>query len=131
MTDTPQTDALRENVIAAVRDFLAATNTAAVSINMPGAPMQRILAGEVRSVAKLLELDTIEDNGAARIAELEAEVEALRVGLSDLADEFVKCFAVYYYSEPWAHNKNQALRNARALLPAAPASEATANKEGA
>jgi hypothetical protein len=92
MTDTPNTDALRETVIAAVRDFLAATQTAAVSINVPGASMQVILAGDKRSVAHLLELswDEGEDPNAARVAHLTHErdtaLRAVRLHTARIAE---------------------------------------------
>lgn len=36
--------------------------------------------------------------------------------LKGLADEFVKVYPIYYYAEPWAHNRNLALRFAQAVL---------------
>ena len=52
----------------------------------------------------------------ARIAELEAERETLRVVLADLESEFRKVFPIYYYAEPWAHNTNASLLRAQAVL---------------
>lgn len=36
--------------------------------------------------------------------------------LKGLADEFVKVYPIYYYAEPWAHNRNLALRFAKAVV---------------
>ncbi|QGZ42686.1 hypothetical protein IP92_04907 [Pseudoduganella flava] len=97
-------DAMRENVIAAVRDLLSAENTAAVRLNIPGAPSQTILAGDVRSVARLLELDTIEDNGAARIAELEAENARLRPEVEALRTERENLWKSHFLVSKALHN---------------------------
>lgn len=53
---------------------------------------------------------------ASRVAELEREKADLVAALKGLADEFVKVFAIYYYSEPWAHNRNAHLKLAQALI---------------
>ena len=45
-------------------------------------------------------------------------IKALRDALSNLEKEFVRVFPIYYYSEPWAHDKNIQLANARAALAA-------------
>lgn len=67
----------------------------------------------------LSEFDTVMfacNEAADRIAELEREKAELAAALKGLADEFVKVFAIYYYSEPWAHNRNAHLKLAQALI---------------
>jgi hypothetical protein len=43
-------------------------------------------------------------------------IAVLREALSNLEKEFVRVFPIYYYSEPWAHDKNIQLAQARAAL---------------
>lgn len=50
------------------------------------------------------------------VQELRAEVERLRAALEGLCDEFQRCFAIYYHAEPWAHDRNQVMKDARAAL---------------
>jgi hypothetical protein len=40
----------------------------------------------------------------------------LREALDGLTKEFVRVFPIYYYAEPWAHDRNEALKVARAAL---------------
>ena len=63
---------------------------------------------------------------AAELAHRDIEIERLRAervglisALKDLANEFVKVFPVYYYAEPWAHERNVPLKVARAAIDAA------------
>lgn len=39
-----------------------------------------------------------------------------REALHSLAEEFVRVYPLYYYAEPWAHDKNAALKSARATI---------------
>ena len=66
-------------------------------------------------------MKTITDLAAAlsEIERLRAERVGLISALKDLADEFVKVFPVYYYAEPWAHERNVPLKVARAAIDAA------------
>lgn len=36
--------------------------------------------------------------------------------LANMADEFVRVYPIYYYAEPWAHDRNAVLKVARAAL---------------
>ncbi|WCM21420.1 hypothetical protein NDK50_08210 [Paraburkholderia bryophila] len=36
--------------------------------------------------------------------------------LEKLTREFVKVFPIYYYAEPWAHDRNEALKSARSAI---------------
>ncbi|MEX3914818.1 hypothetical protein AB4Y43_01035 [Paraburkholderia sp. BR10872] len=46
---------------------------------------------------------------AARITELETHLDLM-------TKEFVRVFPIYYYAEPWAHDRNQVLQAAKAAL---------------
>jgi len=39
-----------------------------------------------------------------------------RRALADLVAEFKRVYPIYYYAEPWAHNRNAALLNAELVL---------------
>lgn len=53
----------------------------------------------------------------ARLAKEACERAALfRLLLDDMAKEFVRVFPIYYYAEPWAHDRNVALKAALAAL---------------
>jgi putative NADPH-quinone reductase len=45
-----------------------------------------------------------------------AEIQQLREALKNMADEFVKVYPIYYYNEPWAHDRNVVLQAARSVL---------------
>jgi len=55
---------------------------------------------------------------AERIQALEAKCAELAIHLKDMADEFVRVFPVYYYAEPWAHDRNVVLKRAREVIAA-------------
>lgn len=55
---------------------------------------------------------------ADRIQALEAKCAELGIALTAMADEFVKVCPVYYYSEPWAHDRNAVLKSAREVIAA-------------
>ena len=73
-----------------------------------GTKAERLACADGHAVAR---------HACAEIAnEADAEVERMRAALKAMADEFVKVFPVYYYAEPWAHDRNEALKIARAAL---------------
>lgn len=49
-------------------------------------------------------------------ARLIAAAPDLLLALDEMVREFVKCFPIYYYAEPWAHDKNVALKFAREAI---------------
>lgn len=55
---------------------------------------------------------------ADRIQALEAKCAELGIALTAMANEFVKVCPVYYYSEPWAHDRNAVLKSARDVIAA-------------
>jgi hypothetical protein len=55
---------------------------------------------------------------ADRIQALEAKCAELGIALTAMADEFVKVCPVYYYTEPWAHDRNAVLKSARDVIAA-------------
>lgn len=55
---------------------------------------------------------------AERIQALEAKCAELSIALTAMADEFVKVCPVYYYTEPWAHDRNAVLKSARDVIAA-------------
>jgi hypothetical protein len=55
---------------------------------------------------------------ADRIQALEAKCAELSIALTAMADEFVKVCPVYYYTEPWAHDRNAVLKSARDVIAA-------------
>lgn len=55
---------------------------------------------------------------AERIQALEAKCAELAAHLKDMADEFVKVFPIYYYNEPWAHDRNVVLKRVREVIAA-------------
>ena len=53
----------------------------------------------------------------ARLAKEACERAALfRALLDDMTKEFVRVFPIYYYAEPWAHDRNVSLKTALAAL---------------
>lgn len=55
---------------------------------------------------------------ADRIQALEAKCAELGIALTAMADEFVKVCPFYYYTEPWAHDRNAVLKSARDVIAA-------------
>jgi hypothetical protein len=49
-------------------------------------------------------------------ARLIAAAPDLLEALRDLEKEFRRVFPIYYYSEPWAHDKNEKLKYAQAII---------------
>jgi hypothetical protein len=45
-----------------------------------------------------------------------AQRDDLLEALRDLEKEFRRVFPIYYYSEPWAHDKNEKLKYAQAII---------------
>jgi len=58
------------------------------------------------------------DKAKERIQALEAKCAELSIALTAMADEFVKVCPVYYYTEPWAHDRNAVLKSARDVIAA-------------
>lgn len=56
------------------------------------------------------------DKAKERIQALEAKCAELADHLKDMADEFVKVFPIYYYAEPWAHDRNVVLKRVREVI---------------
>lgn len=52
-----------------------------------------------------------------------------RSALADLVAEFKRVFPIYYYDEPWAHDKNTVLLNAQLLL-SLPSASQPMSREG-
>ncbi|MEI7296660.1 hypothetical protein WCQ02_31340 [Paraburkholderia tropica] len=52
-----------------------------------------------------------------RIASEEAmRAAGLAIHLEAMTKEFVRMFPLYYYAEPWAHDRNQVLKAAQAVI---------------
>lgn len=67
-------------------------------------------------------IDALEQQ-AATIARMREDKTTAIAALQWLADEFVKCYPIYYYAEPWAHDRNVALKHAREVIAASQASK--------
>ncbi len=52
------------------------------------------------------------------IKRLQREHGVLLRALYMLEKEFRRVYPIYYYAEPWAHNKNMALKHAQAVIAA-------------
>lgn len=68
-------------------------------------------------IRELLAADALYSQ-AERIQALEAKCAELSIALTAMANEFVKVCPVYYYSEPWAHDRNAVLKSARDVIAA-------------
>lgn len=60
------------------------------------------------------------DKLKAALSQPPVPVPDYRGALADLVAEFKRIFPIYYYAEPWAHDRNAALLNSELLLAAAP-----------
>ena len=73
--------------------------------------------GGIGAVTKnIVEAIAAASDKLAKFDEAQKRERILLQALKGMVDEFVKVYPIYYYSEPWAHNRNLALRFAQAVL---------------
>lgn len=73
--------------------------------------------GGIEAVTKnIVEAIAAAGEKLGKLEEVQKRERILVQALKGMADEFVKVYPIYYYAEPWAHNRNLALRFAQAVL---------------